>query len=795
MFNDCCADLDLYCSAPNDTIPKATRDLWNCHKDIWMIDRCPSLWPRNDVHLKCWVNSKEKLTLQNYLDVIPVVDKDKKTYPNRFCAECNGEKSANLQPYGLDFICPLSPPQGLSRDATLAFLFKHCTNINWKPRKGQPKRECLESKQTCYYPPLVEQCMKKPPRIIFNMYHGVNFRNLYCAMCSLNNPGDLGPLMCGPSGILGPPPPPASFSIIMDIGGHSQGNSANTKVKVECDINEVYDIYLELCRPVSPLPPTPVSSYFDKYRIALWITVSSSSRKLLSSYNSSVIVAIFSHKLGINDTHIQFKKWQPIHTATVQILMLDIQITDKVKRQVRMRRDVTEDINIDSLLNFTHPLKLRWKNDTFTIIKATAKRLTCVNIKYYNPQDYMVLQGSSSIYINRTREVLTEKEYFANHTTKHNDKRIPVGVIAVCRQHILVNNCVNGTYITLENHEYVLLSNKSVYRNVSDTVYNEGDYSTTNGSVVVCSHFSKDYTEKRRKVSETGYDKTLVILTCIGLSLSVICLVATLVTYSLFVELRTLPGINLMNLSSALLVAHFFWLIGSGQNGSHGACVAMAVILHFAFLASFAWMSIIAFSTWKAFSASGGNVGVSNDKEYRRKRIHRALAIGWLPVLFFVMICVALDQSEVVAIQYGGIKGCWINNGRANLYTFVVPIAMSVIWNAVFFGLTVKAIHKARQQARMVTENRANQRNYSVYVKIAVLMGFTWIFGVLGSLVSVYFMYPFVVLSTVQGVYIAGSFTFTHRVANLYKSKFWKSKQPDKRAISSVETKTTESRL
>jgi len=410
-----------------------------------------------------------------------------------------------------------------------------------------------------------------------------------------------------------------------------------------------------------------------------------------------------------------------------------------------MRRDVTEDINIDSLLNFTHPLKLRWKNDTFTIIKATAKRLTCVNIKYYNPQDYMVLQGSSSIYINRTREVLTEKEYFANHTTKHNDKRIPVGVIAVCRQHILVNNCVNETYITLENHEYVLLSNKSVYRNVSDTVYNEGNYSTINGSVVVCSHFSKDYTAKRRKVSATGYDKALVILTCIGLSLSVICLVATLVTYSLFVELRTLPGINLMNLSSALLVAHFFWLIGSGQNGSHGACVAMAVILHFAFLASFAWMSIIAFSTWKAFSTNVGNVGVSNDKEYRRKRIRRALALGWLPVLFFVVICVALDQSEVVAIQYGGIKGCWINNGRANLYVFVAPIAMSVIWNAVFFGLTVKAIHKARQQARLVTENRANQRHYSVYVKIAVLMGFTWIFGFLALLISEYFHYPFVI--------------------------------------------------
>ena len=31
--------------------------------------------------------------------------------------------------------------------------------------------------------------------------------------------------------------------------------------------------------------------------------------------------------------------------------------------------------------------------------------------------------------------------------------------------------------------------------------------------------------------------------------------------------------------------------------------------------------------------------------------------LGWLPAFVFVIMCVALDQSNAVAIHYGGIKG------------------------------------------------------------------------------------------------------------------------------------------
>jgi hypothetical protein len=505
----------------------------------------------------------------------------------------------------------------------------------------------------------------------------------------------------------------------------------------------------------------------------MWIDSGPRNGLKIAQYPIEAVLDSLSRRCGLQPKWFQFVEWEDLVASSINVLVVDLYIdTNTTKR--RSRRDSSIEDSIHMLLNFTRPIVFTIRGDAFTIIKATARLLTCVEVKYVVSQEYTVLPGSNNIYINETRETLTEKEYFANTTIKHGDIQIPVGTIAVCRQHLSrISTSCNGTYITLEEDEYVMLPNNSVYRNISKTVYNEGNYSRVNGSVVVCTEYSNKYTKRARQVERQHHNTALVILTYIGLSLSVLCLVFVLVTYLLFGELRTLPGINLMNLSTALLVANVFWLIGSGQTGV--ACVAIAVILHFTFLASFAWMSIIAFSTWKAFS-SAGNIGMSSDKEYRQKRIRRTLAVGWLPVLSLVVICLTIDQSGVVEISYGGPKGCWINKGLANLFIFVLPLAVSVIWNAVFFGLTVKAIYKAKKQARMVTEQLENRRNSSVYIKIAVLMGFTWIFGFLALLESTYFEYPFVIFNTLQGVYIALAFTFNSRVKKLYRLKVFKRK-------------------
>ncbi|EDO39172.1 predicted protein [Nematostella vectensis] len=218
-----------------------------------------------------------------------------------------------------------------------------------------------------------------------------------------------------------------------------------------------------------------------------------------------------------------------------------------------------------------------------------------------------------------------------------------------------------------------------------------------------------------------------------------------------------------MNLATSLLAAHMLWLAGSGQTEDHSACQIIAIALHYSFLSSFTWMSVIAFDTWRAFSRKTRR----HNNVINWKRVGRVIALGWLPPLGFVILCVALDQSGTVTIDYGGAKGCWINNKWSNIFFFAVPVLGLLIWNIVFFVLTVVAIRKVMKQSSMA-QDESNRNDLVIYAKIASLMGFTWLFGFLAPFTTYFLMFPFVICNSLQGVFIAVAFLMNGKVKKLY---------------------------
>ena len=88
-------------------------------------------------------------------------------------------------------------------------------------------------------------------------------------------------------------------------------------------------------------------------------------------------------------------------------------------------------------------------------------------------------------------------------------------------------------------------------------------------------------------------------LSTIAIGLSIIFMIATLLTYALFKELRNIPGWNIINLTLALLLAQFFFFLGSFIKQTPLACFVVAIITHYGFLASFCWMNVIAFDLYR----------------------------------------------------------------------------------------------------------------------------------------------------------------------------------------------------
>ena len=99
-------------------------------------------------------------------------------------------------------------------------------------------------------------------------------------------------------------------------------------------------------------------------------------------------------------------------------------------------------------------------------------------------------------------------------------------------------------------------------------------------------------------------------------------------------------------------------------------------------------------------------------------------------------------------------KGC-----IAALYTVVNIIAFVV--TAVYLRK-----HSQNKAAKQASSNRRS--NLSIYAKLSTLMGFTWLFGLL----ALVFWYFFVILTSLQGVFVAMAFIVNAKTFGLYKQKY-----------------------
>ena len=545
--------------------------------------------------------------------------------------------------------------------------------------------------------------------------------------------------------------------------------SATEISKASCPDGQVYDFYIQVCRPaISPVHFTGISNS-RIFSVGVWMrpNVSSFIRPLVAK--ADVRKALVD-KLDINATFIS-----------------DVTIGNS--RSSREFRTVTIMFNINlSQTNFSiHSLKTAMSSlsiivngTNFDVFKLAVKSFYCPVREIFKPNEYTV--EGNVVTITNTGEKFQEVDYYSNETKWLNGSYVPTGVLTVCKQHTI--NC-SGIFIGLTEDEYSISSNSSLYRNASGEFFEPGRFQLINGTVWVCVNFSSNYTEESLTNNLTKKNMVLDLLTYVGLTVSILSFILVLVTYSLFQELRTLPGINLINLFLAHLLADLVFL-STATVLPELACTIVAILLHYFFLVSFMWMSIIAFETWRTFS----KIRIQHRNLNRREKcfyLLRKIALGWLPPSVFVGLCVTLDQSHKVDFHYGRRNGCWISNPTANLFSFALPVAFAISFNIVFFVLTVIAIRKTGKQARKATYHTANRKTAAVFVKIFILMGFTWIFGFLQILVSRYFSYPFVLFTSFTGLYVALAFVNTPRVRQFYRALLCK----DKRGSSSLGTDNT----
>ena len=315
-----------------------------------------------------------------------------------------------------------------------------------------------------------------------------------------------------------------------------------------------------------------------------------------------------------------------------------------------------------------------------------------------------------------------------------------------------------------------LIYNESDYEIINDTLrlftrsepFAQEDFRVVgNGPTLVCTVVSKNqYTRIDLKVSPA-----LGIISLVCIILSIICLFIRMVLHACVSFFRSFAGHMQFNLCLALFLA-FILLLVAGTLGifpsQRRACRVVGIIMYWAFLAAFCWMTAIAFDTFIVFRPSA----TFKRAEQKAKALVKYILVGWVFPAILTIVVVVIDSSSIEQrFRPGFGEGiCWFSERYALLIYFGVPVAVSTIVTLGLFTAIVIHLRNTFRAAPKVGNDHESHRLW-IYARLFALMGICWVIGFIAAFVGhIALWIIFILLNASQGVFIFFSFVLRRAV-------------------------------
>ncbi|XP_009997755.1 PREDICTED: cadherin EGF LAG seven-pass G-type receptor 1 [Chaetura pelagica] len=269
---------------------------------------------------------------------------------------------------------------------------------------------------------------------------------------------------------------------------------------------------------------------------------------------------------------------------------------------------------------------------------------------------------------------------------------------------------------------------------------------------------------------ENGEVLPLKIVTYTTVSIS---LVALLITFILLVLIRTLRS-NLHSIHKNLVAALFFselvFLIGINQTENPFVCTVIAILLHYFYMSTFAWMFVEQLHIYRMLTEVR-NINFGHMRFY--------YVVGWGFPAIITGLAVGLDPQG-----YGNPDFCWLSVHDTLIWSFAGPIVIVVVINTVIFILAMKASCRRRQRSFEKTGVISVLRTAFL---LLLLISATWLLGLMAVNSDVMtFHYLFAIFSCLQGLFIL----FFHCVFNKEVRKHLKNTLTGKKPLPDDSTTT-----
>ncbi|XP_070797340.1 adhesion G protein-coupled receptor L2 isoform X5 [Pituophis catenifer annectens] len=234
----------------------------------------------------------------------------------------------------------------------------------------------------------------------------------------------------------------------------------------------------------------------------------------------------------------------------------------------------------------------------------------------------------------------------------------------------------------------------------------------------------------------------LTVITWVGIVISLVCLAICIFTFCFFRGLQSDRNTIHKNLCINLLIAEFIFLIGIDKTEYKIACPIFAGLLHFFFLAAFAWMCLEGVQLYLML------VEVF-ESEYSRKKYY--YVAGYLFPATVVGVSAAIDYTS-----YGAKNACWLKVDNYFIWSFIGPVTFIILLNLIFLVITLCKMVKHSNTLKPDSSRLENIKSWALGAfALLCLLGLTWSFGLLYiNEETIVMAYLFTVFNAFQGMFI-----------------------------------------
>ncbi|XP_067132781.1 G-protein coupled receptor Mth2-like [Centruroides vittatus] len=315
----------------------------------------------------------------------------------------------------------------------------------------------------------------------------------------------------------------------------------------------------------------------------------------------------------------------------------------------------------------------------------------------------------------------------------------------------------------IEFEHFQILENETVYiPNYSFLshrgLYSRGDYYLTENGVYVC--FPQIFIKEHKE--DCYMQEILQITTVVGLSLSVVCLLLHVIAYILVPEMRNLPGKNIVSLALSMLVANLIFMIGRIKFTSTWTCYPLGLAGYYFMMTSFFWINAISFNVFRSFRQATTKLRLMSKQAELKTFFFYSLYSWGIPALFLAVVITGEENAIFPEDLKPGFKSrlriCWFTRLWSMVVFFAIPIGLLIFINILFFVFSAHIIFSSFM--KVDNQNNGRKKKFVLCVKLAIIMGVGWIFGLLTYFISsVVIQFIMISVVTLQGAFIFVAFT------------------------------------